>query len=369
MRIKVCHITTGHPSKDIRIFYKECRSLQRAGYDTCLLAANADTEDIDGVSVIGMKIPFNNRTQKFLKTSRIIFKKALEVNADIYHFHDPDFLPYAVKLKKRGKKVIYDVHEDVPRQILSKTWINRLLRFPASVLFEMYENFVVRRFDYVIAVTKHIKTRLQKNNSNIVEVRNYPIVLEYVQNEDFADRHNEICYVGSIDKLRGVGEMVDAVEHLDVKLKLIGKSTSEEFMLHLKSKKGWVKVIEFGPLEPGKASQALAHSKAGLVTIHPVENNINALPTKMFEYMAAGIPVIASNFPLWKEIVEGNNCGVCVDPLNVAEISDAIAFIIDNPSKAAEMGSNGRKAVEEKYNWDLEEKKLLDVYHELVSRV
>jgi len=106
---------------------------------------------------------------------------------------------------------------------------------------------------------------------------------------------------------------------------------------------------------------------AGLVLYHPVPNHTDAQPNKLFEYMSAGIPVISSNFPLWKEIVEGHQCGICVDPLKPDEIAKAIQWILDNPEKAKKMGENGRRAVEEKYNHTVEEKKLLTLYKLLLS--
>ncbi|MBD3768073.1 MAG: glycosyltransferase, partial [Gammaproteobacteria bacterium] len=100
----------------------------------------------------------------------------------------------------------------------------------------------------------------------------------------------------------------------------------------------------------------------GLVTFLPAPNHIDAQPNKMFEYMSAGLPIITSIFPLWREIVEGNQCGLCVDPLDPQAIGEAIQYLIDNPVEAEQMGKNGRQAVEQKYNWTIEEQKLLDLY-------
>ena len=135
----------------------------------------------------------------------------------------------------------------------------------------------------------------------------------------------------------------------------------------IKKYENWSKVNTLGFLNRQQVSEVLAKSHAGIVTFLPEPNHINAQPNKMFEYMSAGLPVIASNFSLWREIIEGNQCGICVDPLNPKAIGDAIQYLVDNPQKAEQMGKNGRKAVEQKYNWSIEEKKLLTLYKHLLQ--
>ena len=112
----------------------------------------------------------------------------------------------------------------------------------------------------------------------------------------------------------------------------------------------------------------MARSIAGMILFHPEPNHVDAQPNKMFEYMSAGMPVIASNFPLWREIMEGSECGICVDPLNSEEIAKAIQFIIKHPAKAEQMGKNGRRALVDRYNWEMEEKKLLGFYKKVLQR-
>ena len=170
-------------------------------------------------------------------------------------------------------------------------------------------------------------------------------------------KQNEVAYVGGIAKIRGIEEVVQALGYTnEIRLNLAGKFSEASVEVNVKNYAAWSKVNELGFLNRGQINTVLAKSKAGLVTLHPVINYIDALPVKMFEYMAAGIPVIASNFPLWREIIEGNECGLCVDPLNPKAIGEAIQYLIDNPAQAERMGGNGRKAVEGKFNWPVEEK-------------
>jgi glycosyltransferase involved in cell wall biosynthesis len=160
--------------------------------------------------------------------------------------------------------------------------------------------------------------------------------------------------------------MVESIGMTDYHLLLAGKFASSAERDIVINKTGWERVIELGHVNRSGVKEVLAKSMAGLVVLHPIINYIDALPVKMFEYMAAGIPAIASNFPLWREIVEGNNCGICVDPLNVNEIADAMNWIFNNPYEAMKMGENGRRAVENKYNWEQEAIKLRKIYEGLL---
>ena len=174
---KVCHLTSVHPKIDTRIFYKECKTLVDAGYDVTLVVQNDKDEVIDGVKILCIDTP-KNRKERMLHTTRHVYKRALECNADIYHFHDPELMPIGLKLKRKGKKVIYDVHEDVPRQILSKQWIPAPLRKIISWVIERIEIYAAKRFDCIVTATDYIAGHFVKLNNNVIAVKNYPIKIE-----------------------------------------------------------------------------------------------------------------------------------------------------------------------------------------------
>ncbi|MEG0692149.1 MAG: glycosyltransferase, partial [Oscillospiraceae bacterium] len=180
---------------------------------------------------------------------------------------------------------------------------------------------------------------------------------------DGKTRENKVCYIGGITKIRGLFEMVDAVEGLDVKLVLAGAFETEELKQQAEQRPGYKNVDFKGFLNREGIREVLSTSKAGLVTLYPTPTYVLSLPIKMFEYMIAEIPVIASDFPYWQDIVDDAKCGLCVNPLDVDEINAAIAYIIKNDDIAQEMGQNGRRMVLEKYNWDIEKKKLIALYH------
>lgn len=369
---KAVHLTTVHPPFDTRIFHKEAKTLVKAGYDVTLIAQHDKDDFVDGVKIIALPKPRNRFTRIFGLTWRA-FLLALRQRAAVYHFHDPELLPIGLCLKLLTQaKVIYDVHEDVPQQILTKYWLPAPLRKPLAMVSNLVEKLLARAMDAIVVATEGIATNFR--GLNPVVVHNYPD-LGMLPNPPIARKErNEkvLVYVGGLSKLRGALELVRALEHLDhidnLWLDLIGRFEPPELERELQALPGYRRVRYLGWL-PWK--EAWGHAKTadiGLVLFLPAPNHKRSLPNKLFEYMAAGLPVVASNFPLWREIVEGNNCGLCVDPLNPEAIAEAIEYLITHPEEARKMGENGRRAVEEKYNWEKEAQKLLALYEGVLSR-
>ena len=364
MSIRVCHITTVHPAFDNRIFYRECISLAKAGYEVHLLIANQEEKAglKEGVRLHNIHLS-KARIPRFLFSKKSVLKAALEIEATIYHFHDPELLPVGKRLKQLGKKVIYDSHEDVPRQILHKSYIPRFIRPIISKFYERMENKTVRQLDAVVSPTPHIQNRFSKINSQSVAICNFP--KKEFKKTNWDQRKNELCYIGSLTKVRGILEMTEALQMVDSRLNLAGHWWEEDYKKQVAQSPGWKKVNALGYLNKEEVEQVLSQSKIGLVTLHPIESYQVAYAVKMFEYMANGIPMVASNFPLWKSIVAENNCGICVDPLNPNAIAEAINYLLQNEDEAKTMGENGQKAFLEKYNWNSEKEKLIALYQSL----
>ncbi|MBE9059133.1 glycosyltransferase family 4 protein [Sphaerospermopsis sp. LEGE 08334] len=363
----VCHLTSVHYWQDTRIFLKECTSLAASGYTTYLVAPNAPNEAKNLVNFQGVKKFKTSRILRFTKTVWDTYDLAVSIDADLYHFHDPELIPVGLLLKLQGKKVIYDVHEDVPGDILTKDWIPTPFRKLTALAFEKLENFAAPKFDAIVTATPFIRQRFLKLNPLTIDINNYPILTELVTPESSSpEKEKSVCYVGGICQIRGILEMVQAIGMTDTTLLLGGTFSNAGEKVKAESLTGWQNVRALGQLNRQEVADVLSRSVAGLVLFCPAPNHVDAQPNKMFEYMSAGIPVIASNFPLWREIIEGNNCGICVDPLNPQEISEAIQYLINHPEAAAEMGKNGSQAVETKYNWEQEAQKLLSLYQELL---
>ncbi|WP_246944208.1 glycosyltransferase family 4 protein [Bacillus pinisoli] len=363
--MKVCILTSVHSIDDTRIFYKEALSLKKHGHDVYFIVQHEKDTVIDGVNIIHIKTP-SHRRDRFFKTIFEVYQRAIEVQADIYHFHDPELILVGLLLKSKGKKVIYDVHEDVPRQILSKYWIKPALRTIISKGFEAFENISVRYFDAIITATPYISKRFKKRSSNVVTVCNYPIKEEF-EDGDFSKelKENAVCYVGGLSKERGIKEMVDSMKETEACLLLAGSFAEQKLQEQMKKLPGWSKVEELGYLDREGVKQTLRRSVAGLYVGHPTPAYVHSLPIKVFEYMASGIPVITSNFPILMDIVTKENCGLCVDPLDSNALANAIQWMVNHPEKASEMGRNGREAVLSRYNWEAESVKLMEVYEQI----
>jgi len=360
---KIAHLTSVHPRYDTRIFYKMCKSLTKK-YEVNLVVVDGkgdETKDNIRIFDIGKA---KNRKERILKTTKKVLKKALEIDAKVYHLHDPELIPIGAKLKKVGKKVIFDSHEDVPKQILAKHYLNSLSKKILSFIYSKYEIYMLKKVDFVIAATPIIKEKFLKAGIKSEDINNFPII------EDFLSlkpqfKENVFCYVGSLYKTRGIEEIVKAIEKVDAKLIIAGKFHDKNYENYIKSLKGWQKVDFRGFVEKKEILEILENSLAGLVTLHPTLSYLEAYPVKLFEYMASGIGVISSDFPLYKKLL--SNGGILVNPLDIEEIIQAMQFFIKNKENIKGIGEKNRKLVKEKYNWENEEEKLFEIYERVIK--
>lgn len=383
-KVTVVHLTTAHPALDPRIFHKEVRTLTEAGYRVTLIAQYANDAIIDRVKIIALPRPKNRFERIFGLTLRAL-RLALRQQANLYHYHDPELLPVGALLKLiTGARVLYDVHEDVKKQILNKAWLPRWSRRMVSWIYGLCERVCLMFVDGVV-IAEDSYTRNFPGRRNVTAIRNYPLLsyfgLGMTKGNTAAEQRPsgncEVIYIGGITRLRGAVELIEALRilrsrgHDKVRLHLVGPlmptSLGAELECLVRRYHLQDRVSIPGPVPHDKVAELLREAHIGVAVLHPDPNYVESLPTKLFEYMAAGVPVVASNFPLWKQIVEGNECGIVVDPRNPNEIADAIGYLLANPDKARQMGENGRSAVNNRYTWDKERDRLLELYRKLCS--
>jgi glycosyltransferase involved in cell wall biosynthesis len=295
-----------------------------------------------------------------------MFRVVRRQRPQVVHLHDPELLPLGLLLTWYGLTVFYDAHEDVPRQILNKHWIPGPVRPLVSWAFESFENFVANRLAGVVAATPHIAERFRSINPNTVDINNYPLPEELAPAGSLA-RKRQVCYVGGISRIRGIRPIVEALPLLpEVRLVLCGNFAEADFEEELRALPGWDQVDYLGHVDRDQVRKVMAESVAGLVTLFPIPNYLDSLPIKMFEYMSAELPVIASDFPLWKTILDDAEAGGCVDPKSPQAIAGAIRELLDAPQTVDARGKSGRMAVLTKYNWPTEAAKLIHFYQRVL---
>ena len=373
---RVCHFSSAHAPNDTRIFHKQCASLAREGYDVTLVVKAKDSQSVGttvekGVKVIQVPVDASSRLKRMLFGAKSIYRKALEVDADIYEFHDPELLPYGLRLARKGKKVIFDSHEDYPTQIMEKEWIPSGLRHLISGVYRAYETHVVKRLDAVLfPCTKNGINIFEGRTKQTVILSNAVMLEEMLSPDNTGDGQRDgktICCTGSLTYQRGITHLIRAAHLAGVRLILAGKYSSDAYRQELEQMPEYACVDYRGYLGREELAQVYASSSIGMSTILNVGqySSLDNFPTKVYEYMAAGLPVIVSDYPFMRRSVQQDQFGVAVDPADPEAIAAAIREILADPNRAQCMGERGRQAVVQKYNWGIEEQKLFALYRSL----
>lgn len=368
-QFEVIHFTTVHPRHDTRIVLKELAALATTRTDRLALFVQDGLQnglEFEGeLHVIDTGAREASRIRRFLIGALRMWWAVSRARPRIAHFHDPELIPVGLMLKVQGVRVVYDVHEDLPQQVLSKYWIPAWLRRPLASFASLLEVIAGMSFDGIVAATPAIARRFPPGKTALVQ--NYPRVDElHIAKSRRSQRRPLGVYVGGLTAVRGACEMVEALNyvppHYGFRLAIAGKFAPAGLRDELVKLPSWEYVEERGWLGRTEVAQLLGEAAMGIVLFHPEPNHIESQPTKLFEYMSAGLPVIASDFPLWREIVDGSGCGLLVDPMLPNSIASAMIWMLDHPEEAQEMGRRGREAVLQQYSWEAEAQNLRKLY-------
>lgn len=369
MTYKICHITTAHNSDDVRIFRKECVFLAKnTDFDMYLIApGNARHED--NVNVIGIGERPRNRFKRMIFFTKKALECAISLDADLYHFHDPELLNVGLRLKKMGKAVVFDSHEITSEQIKIKTYIPKIFRKIISKLYFYKETKVASKIDAVIIPCLYEgENWFDKRSKRTIFVDNLPIINnETAESYNFENSIYDLCTFGSLSPERGITQLLEARKITNATLVLGGDFSTKEYKTTLE-KQGLLKDVNYmGYCKPEDVKKYYKISKIGMSTILPVGQYVKAwnLPTKVYEFMTMGMPVILSKTPYVEQILKEFRFGIAVDTNNTKEIADAIEYFLNNPEIAYSYGKEGRRAVVEKYNWDIEVVKIMKLYYQI----
>jgi glycosyltransferase involved in cell wall biosynthesis len=362
---------------------KEVRTLTAAGYRVSIVAdAGPGLPEREArAEAVVIRVP---RRRPALPGVRFVLQQARlarvlrDLRPDVIHAHDSNALvPVALAARALDVPYVYDAHD---------LWLGRPRRERSPIYFALNQLYyavvewmLVRRAAATITVSPPIAEHLARRYGlpRVDLVPNYPEPPGNLQARDIrslpgAERLGRdapiVLYVGGLMGGRGLEELVDAMAHVEgAALVLLGDGVLAGPLQKRAARAGTGERVHIlPPVAPADLIDVAASAAVGVSPIVPSCLNYRySLPNKLFQYMAAGLPVVASDFPQVREIVEASACGMVVDTRRPAEIAGAINRILADPEAARAMGVRGRQAVEERFNWAASARALLDVYGRL----
>jgi glycosyltransferase involved in cell wall biosynthesis len=262
---------------------------------------------------------------------------------------------------------VYDAHEDVATQVRYKEWLPGPSRPALARAVARLEALCVARMDAVVSPSLAALDRLASYQPRSVLVANYPRLDQIVPAASWDDRLRAACCVGGITRVRGALEVVEAMRYAKTELYLAGAISPPALRSELERSPGWPHVRYLGRIDFERVPDLLAKVKVGVIPLQPIPNYRDAYPVKLFEYMAAGLPVVATDIPRWREVLEAHDCGVCVPHGSPERLAAAITGLLEDDDRARAMGERGRQAAVERYSWQTQADALARLYAQLLD--
>ncbi|CAM4405101.1 hypothetical protein F901_01150 [Acinetobacter dispersus] len=365
--MKIAHLTSVHPRYDVRIFMKECTSLAKAGLEVHLIVADGKGNEEKNDVYIHDVGASRDRKDRILNAPKKVLEQALILNADIYHFHDPELIPIGLKLKKIGKKVIFDIHENTDLQILTKEWIPLYLRKIISHIYKIYESYACGKFDFLLVPQVAMKDKFSRFARTEV-IANFPVDKLEVQERNNLSKFN-LLYSGGLGEARGLFNMLDLISVLAkkdkrYKLTLAGPISNVDLE---KSKKhnGWKNTQYLGVLNKNEIYQQYKLNTIGLILFNNVGQYYMAYSLKLFEYMQSGLIVIMPDFGDWLGFNREFKIGFNISTVDVEKIAELIVNLEHNDLDRFSI--HNQKLAASEFVWESQEKKLISIYQGLFN--
>ena len=372
--LHIVHATVVHGRYDIRILYKQCASLSRSpqGRVSLFVADDLPDETREGVRIHAVGKPKFGRAGRAVLGSLALWGAIRAADPSLVHLHDPELLPLALVLRAAGTPVVFDMHENLPKEILTKPWISRPVRRVLSRLTRAFQRWACRGIPTVFAETSYAADFPDVRTGAVV--LNYPLLSRLTEISQPKATTFTVGYIGVVSAERGAEVTAAALDELArdgiaAAAVFVGPVAtdlghSERFNWAVDS--GLITLT--GRLEPSEGWPLMAACHVGVAVLAPSPNFVDSYPTKLFEYMALGLPVVVSDFPLWRRVVDDAQCGFVVDPTDVSALAGVLRWLRDNTADAAAMGARGRAAAIARYSWDSEFRKLAAVYDALLPQ-
>jgi glycosyltransferase involved in cell wall biosynthesis len=371
---KVCHFSSVHTTTDTRVFARECVSLAKH-FSVTLIAIGENTGLQQGVNVIAIPKP-KSRVLRLMVTTFQVFFKALRVNADIYHIHDAEMIPFGVLFSLLGKKVIYDVHENTYHDISIKTWIPKPLKFLLGTGYRLLEWLTSKTMHTILVIAKpEFADQFKKGNYTVIQ--NFADI-EFLKKYRILSRNqlkqNNIFYIGTLyDTYYNIDIVIEAIyklkqEGLIVYMKIAGYygnflTKRTQLLPYYQEVKEQLDFLGYVSQHTGYLLSQ--ECKIGLCLKDQPEQILVSHERKFFEYMAIGLPILCCDSNIYKEIVEKEQIGLCTNLQDANAVAASIKQLFID-TNLDQLQTNNIHAAENIYNWEKDEVTLIQLYKQLL---